>query len=94
MSGLEALVEYHLKKEPIVYKYVSENRDIGTVTEIYMIKSITQKFKSYNVVCENENWICDCPSYKFKTGVDSKGHCKHIKLVIFLIDEKVEIKVI
>jgi hypothetical protein len=86
MSKVSELVEYHLKTEPIVYKYV-EGPNV-----IYMIKSISGPNKSYNVVFENNQWSCDCQSFKFKCGVTKEGHCKHISLVTFLIQEKIKIK--
>lgn len=88
------MVEYHLKVKPIVYKYVGKDEKTGETFEFYMIQSIKQENQSYTVVYENDKWVCDCPSFKFQTGTDVHGHCKHIRLVRFLLDKKVEIKVI
>lgn len=94
LAGIDVLVSYHLNKEPIVFKYISKSEETGDTIEIYMIKSITQDNQSYNVVQEGEKWICDCPSYKYRSGVNEQGHCKHIRFVTFLLNEKVEIAVI
>ena len=88
------MVQYHLKVKAIVYKYISEDPESGKKEVIYMVKSITQDKESYNVVGDNDVWICDCPSYKYQSATDEHGHCKHIRFVKFLLDEHVEITII
>ena len=94
VSSIQDMVRYHLKVEPIVYKYISKHEESGIITEIYMVRSIKRDNQSYNVVNELHQWICDCPSFKYRSGIDSQGHCKHIRFVKFLLDEGVEIQVI
>ncbi len=94
VASIAPMVEYHLKVKPIVYKYVGKDENTGESFEFFMVKSIKQDSKSYNVVNENDEWVCDCPSFKFRSGTDVHGHCKHIRLVRFLLDKKVEIEVI
>jgi len=92
LSKVSDMVEEHFSpRGPIVILYKDVNEESGKVTEIYMIKSITRKNHSYNVVFENGKWYCDCPAFKFRKGVDKEGHCKHCLLVIFLLDQKVVI---
>lgn len=94
VTPIDKMVEYHLKVMPIVYKYIQKEKNTGKEIIIYMIKSISRENHSYNVVNEDGQWICDCPSYKYKSGTDSDGHCKHIRLIIFMLDNNVEIPVI
>lgn len=94
ISSIVGMVKYHLEVEPIVFKYMSKDEKTGEITEIYMVKSITRPNASYNVVLDGDNWICDCKSFTFKSGLDSQGHCRHIRFVTFLLAEHVEIKVI
>lgn len=92
VSSIEPMVKYHLQVAPIVYVDKLKNEVTGKLDTIYMIKSLKEEYASYNVICDEGKWICDCPSYKFQTGTDATGHCKHIRFVIFLLKEKVEIK--
>lgn len=94
MSSFSKLVEHHLTKEKIVFKEVTISETSGKEQVHYQVKSITQKNQSYVVLCEDDVWYCDCPSFKYKTGTDANGNCKHIQLIIFLIENKVEIKTI
>ncbi len=87
MISIKDMVEYHLKKEPIVYIYNEKDK-----VPLYIVKSILRKNQSYNCVKENDVWYCDCHSFKYRSGVDPKGHCKHIRLILFLIENNVEIK--
>ncbi len=92
MSRVSDLVEYHLTKEKIVYKFIEKSEVTGKDEIMYQVKSIKEENQSYVVVCKNDIWYCDCPSFKYKTGTDANGNCKHIMLIIFLNDNKVEIE--
>ena len=88
MSRVSDLVEYHLKKESIVYE---EKTDYGV---LYYVKSIKRKNQVY-VVEFNKNkseWYCDCPSFKYRTGVSKEGYCKHVLFIRFLNDNSYEVK--
>ncbi len=92
MSKVSEMVEEHFgPRGPIVILYKDKNEDTGHETKIYMIKSISRKNQSYNVVKDNLRWICDCPAFKYRKGVDKEGHCKHCLLVIFLLEKNVVI---
>lgn len=94
MSSFSKLVEHHLTKEKIVFKEITKSETSGKEQVHYQVKSITQKNQSYVVVYENDVWYCDCPSFKYKTGTDVNGNCKHIQLIIFLNANKVVIEII
>jgi len=92
MSKVSELVAEHLgPRGPIVLLYKDKNENTGQEKLIYMLKSITRKNQSYNVIEENSKWFCDCPSFKYRSGVDKEGNCKHILLVTFLLNEDVVI---
>ena len=92
MSKVSELVAEHLgPRGPIVLLYLDKNEHGGEDKKIYMIKSISRKNQSYNVVKENEIWYCDCPAFKYRKGVDKDGNCKHCLLVSFLLSKDVVI---
>ena len=93
MSKLTDLVRQHVgPKGPIVLLYKDKNEETGVTQEIYMIKSISRVNQSYNIVEDNGKWVCDCPSFKYRSGVDKDGHCKHCLLVSFLLSNHVNIE--
>lgn len=94
MSKLSKLVEYHLKTKHIVFKHIHKNEASDEEEITYIVNSITDQNTSYSIDCKNDLWSCDCSSFKYKTGVNTVGHCKHIQLVLFLIANKIEIEVI
>lgn len=61
-SQVDSLIERKLKE-----KGLSE-------TKKYKIQSSKNPNVQYNVTDDNDNWECDCPSYRY-TGTE----CKHIK---------------
>lgn len=92
MPNIVPMVKEHMgPKGPIVVAYKDVSEKTGEEQIIYMIKSISRPNQSYNVVKEAGKWFCDCPSFKYRSGVDKEGHCKHIVLVTFLLNENVEI---
>lgn len=92
VTGIADMVKHHLQVSPLVYRYKSETATAKQDQEMYIVKSIKRTNQSYIVVFENNQWACDCPSFKYHSGVDSSGNCKHIRLIIFLKSEHVEIK--
>lgn len=89
MSKVSDMLDYHLKKEPIVY--IIEQKENET---IYMIKSIMRDSQTYNIVDEIVNnkhiWTCDCPAFKFRRKL-GRSTCKHIDFIQFLLNEKIVI---
>ena len=94
MSSFSKLVEHHLTKEKIVFKEITISETTKKEQVHYQVKSITEENQSYVVVCEDDVWYCDCPSFKYKTGTDVNGNCKHINLIIFLNENNVVIETI
>lgn len=94
MTKLSQLVEHHLKKGKIVFKHIHKNEATSEEEVTYIVNSVNDKNTSYSIDQKEKLWSCDCSSFKYKTGVDTAGHCKHIQLVIFLIANKIEIEVI
>lgn len=89
MNKVAEMIRIHMSGEKLVYKYIDDNGKV-----IYMLKSIKGVNQSYNVIFENDRWFCDCPAFKFKSGCDKDGYCKHIQFVRFLLDNDVEIEVV
>jgi hypothetical protein len=46
-------------------------------TKKYKIQSAKDPNVQYNVIDDNGNWECDCPSYIYTGG----NECKHIKQI-------------
>ncbi len=92
VTPINKMVEHHLRVSPIVYRYKPDEADLKEGQEMFVVQSMKGENKSYIVMLENTEWSCDCPSFKFRSGVDQLGNCKHIRLIIFLKDNNVEIK--
>ena len=82
-----AMIQYHLKKEKIVYTIEETSDEI-----IYMIKSILRESQTYNIVYNKHlgTWSCDCPAFKFRRRL-GKEECKHIEFIKLLIEDNVPI---
>lgn len=91
MSRVSDLVSEHVKRGPICYKHVHVNEVTKKEEIIYMIKSVSRPNQVYNIIYEGGQWYCDCPSFKYKSGTNTQGHCKHIQFVVFMIQKNVEI---
>lgn len=94
MTKLSKLVEHHLSIAKIVFKHIHKDEATGKDVITYIVNSTNDNTISYSVSCDDEVWSCDCPSFKFQTGTDVDGNCKHIQLVIFLVKNDIEIEVI
>ena len=84
-SKISEIVEHHLTKEKVIFRIKDEK-------EMFVIKSLMRKNESYFVIKENDKWDCDCKSFKFKTGTDANGNCKHILVIQILMQEGIEIE--
>ncbi len=86
MSKISDLVEYHIKKEKICYKEVRSD------CTLYHMKSISRSNACYILEEKENKWYCDCKSFKYKTGTNEEGDCKHIIFVKFLKENNQEIE--
>jgi len=84
LNRVAEIVEYHLTREKIIYR-INEGEDL------FIVRSIRSKNESYMVIRENDKWSCDCHSFKYHSGTNELGQCKHILSIIFLLQEGVEI---
>lgn len=59
----------------------------------YGVKSLTTK-EFYQVTYyskDNPNNECDCPSYRYRTGVTENGYCKHLWSIETILKDGVKL---
>ena len=87
---IDAMVKRQLVGPEIVFIFREEGQ-----RDIYMVQSMLRENQSYNCQQnEEKEWYCDCHSFKYRSGVNKEGHCKHIRLILFLIENNIKIKVL
>ena len=90
VSPIHDMVKRQLVGPQIVFLYKEKGQQ-----DIYMVQSMLRENQSYNCQKNDKNeWYCDCHSFKYKSGVTIEGYCKHIRLIIFLIENNIKIEVL
>lgn len=75
-SKVQVIVKAHRKLGDMIMKVDDDE---------YYVEG--QKDKKYSIKRVAGDWGCDCPSFKYKWGVDDvDGSCKHIRALKWMIE--------
>ena len=68
---VQQMLKHHLTVNNLITKVNDSD------SEYYMIKSISNG-KTYTVELNSSNSKCDCGSFRYESGTNINGECKHI----------------
>lgn len=81
-KSMDIITKHKISKVPLIMK-MEENK--------YGVKSLTRE-EFYQVKYYNKDSPkneCDCPSFRYRSGVTENGYCKHIWSIELVIQAKV-----